>query len=225
VVDENVFDVAADDTSLWIATVNGVSQYVDDDTRPMAARFHQHSNRLGKRVGDLVVTSVVVDKSAAEVWLSKLPGVNEPGGGITVLTVPDPFPGDDTMGEIQFRPENTGIPDKRVSEVAIDPTTGFFWASFSDVGLGSVDAGGSVWRHFTTVDGFFSDLAQSVAVKSNGDVWVGTLKGVSRMRVGGGITNFTAGSGLPSERVRKVYVDNQDRVWLAFTGAGAGRVQ
>ena len=223
VIDGQVFDLAADDSSLWIATVNGVTQYVDDPNRSVLARFHQHSHRLGTRLGDRVITSIAVNRPAAEVWVSKLPGVSESGGGITILAVPDPSPGT-SNGEIQVRPENSGIPDKRVSAVILDPSTGFFWLSFPDVGLASVDVINSIWTHFTTVDGFLSDLAQSLAVRNNGDIWVGTLQGVSRMTPVGIITNFTGGGGLPAARVRKVYVDGTDRVWLSFVEAGAGRV-
>ncbi|MFQ5512487.1 MAG: two-component regulator propeller domain-containing protein [Candidatus Krumholzibacteriia bacterium] len=223
VVDGQVFDLAADDSSLWIATVAGLSQYVDDDTRPMADRFHQHTDRLGGRAGDNVITSVAVNSDSTEVWVSKLPTVSDPGGGITILEVPDPDPGL-PGGEIQVRTDNTAIPDKRVSEVVLNPATGIIWASFPDAGLASVDPANSVWTHFTTVEGFFSDLAQSVALRSNGEVWVGTLKGVSRMTPAGTITNFIGGSGMPAERIRRVYVDGMDRVWLSFVGAGAGRV-
>ena len=69
-----------------------------------------------------------------------------------------------------------------------------------------------------------SDLASSVASRTNGDIWLGSQSGVSRLSVTRKVTNFTRGSGLPDERIRSVYIDPQERVWLAFVGAGAGRV-
>jgi ligand-binding sensor domain-containing protein len=62
-----------------------------------------------------------------------------------------------------------------------------------------------------------------LAVDQNGTVWVGTQKGVCR-KSGSSFISYINGSGIPEERVRKVYIDGQNRVWLGFIGGGAARV-
>ena len=122
--------------------------------------------------------------------------------------------------------------------VAFDPVDTLFWTSFGDQCIASVDVDAAIWHRFSRVDGFDSDLVSSIAVRKNGDfgdVWVGSQTGVSRIHPDGigkdafengpiTITNFVAGSGLPDARVRKVYVDQHDNVWLAFVEGGAAKV-
>lgn len=220
IVDGQVFDLAADDSSIWAGTVAGLSQYIDDPTRPEFQRFKQYTNRLGSDPGDLVISAVVPHDSPTrgpEVWVAKRGIPSQPGGGISVIKFP--------FGATHFRPDNTAIPGRELSDLVYDTTRGVFWATFPNDGLAWVDVDSSVWKRFTTAEGFMSDVMYSVAVKSNGDVWVGSAKGVTRMAANGNITNFPRGSGLPDARVRVVYVDSQDRVWLAFVGAGAARAK
>jgi hypothetical protein len=76
--DEKVFSLAADDTSLWAATVNGLSQYI-----VRSDRFVDYSRQLGSA---LVVKTVVPHSDALrgpEVWC----GTQD--GGIVILRLPD----------------------------------------------------------------------------------------------------------------------------------------
>lgn len=120
---------------------------------------------------------------------------------------------------------NSGLPDDQVSDLVHDPQRDLVWLTLSKDGVASVDGGMQQWTHLTRLDGLDSDLATSVGVRSNGDVWIGTQTGVTRLEPSGRLMNFAQGSGLPDPRIRRVYVDRNDRVWLAFIGAGAGRVK
>jgi len=77
------------------------------------------------------------------------------------------------------------------------------------------------WKTYTTKDGLPHNGVVSIDVsESTGDVWIGTLGGLSRWS-GGKFENFTQlSSGMPNDLVYCVICDGKD-VWVA-TGGGAG---
>jgi ligand-binding sensor domain-containing protein len=77
------------------------------------------------------------------------------------------------------------------------------------------------WTTYTTKDGLPHNGIVSIDVSDlNGDIWIGTLSGLSRWS-GGKFENFTQfNSGLPNDLVYTVICDGKD-VWVA-TGGGAG---
>jgi len=78
------------------------------------------------------------------------------------------------------------------------------------------------WRTYTTKDGLAHNGIVSIDYsKLTGDIWIGTLSGLSRWS-GGKFENFNQlNSGLPNDLVYCVFCDGKD-VWVA-TGGGAGR--
>jgi ligand-binding sensor domain-containing protein len=79
------------------------------------------------------------------------------------------------------------------------------------------------WRTYTTKDGLAHNGIVSIDVSElTGDVWIGTLSGLSRWS-SGKFTNYTQfNSGMPNDLVYCVYCDGKD-VWVA-TGGGAGHL-
>jgi len=77
------------------------------------------------------------------------------------------------------------------------------------------------WRTYTSKDGLAHNGIVSIDVSElTGDVWIGTLGGLSRWS-GGKFENFTQfNSGMPNDLVYCVICDGKD-VWAA-TGGGAG---
>jgi ligand-binding sensor domain-containing protein len=77
------------------------------------------------------------------------------------------------------------------------------------------------WTTYTTKDGLAHNGIVSIDVSElTGDVWIGTLGGVSRWS-GGKFENFTQfNSGMPNDLVYGITCDGKD-VWVA-TGGGAG---
>ena len=77
------------------------------------------------------------------------------------------------------------------------------------------------WKTYTTKDGLPHNGVLSIDVSElTGDVWIGTLGGLSRWS-GGKFENFTQlNSGMPNDLVYCVICDGKD-VWVA-TGGGAG---
>ncbi|MDE3187116.1 MAG: regulator [Acidobacteriota bacterium] len=111
-----------------------------------------------------------------------------------------------------------GLPNDHVYAVLIDGDR--IWAGTDD-GLGLYE--NHHWKTFTTKDGLAHRAVLSLALdKRTGDVWAGTMGGLSRIS-GGRIDSFTQlNSGLSNNVVYGVSIDGED-VWVA-TAAGGCRL-
>ena len=116
-----------------------------------------------------------------------------------------------------FTTEN-GLPDNHVYSVLVDGKR--IWAG-TDNGLGLYENGR--WKIFRPADGLAHQAVLSLALdKSTGDVWVGTMGGLSRVSAGRVDTYTQLNSGLSNDIVYGVGVLG-DYVWTA-TAAGASRL-
>ncbi len=122
----------------------------------------------------------------------------------------------------RYRFENfttaNGLPDNHVYSVLVDGAR--VWAGTDD-GLGLYENG--QWKIFTTKDGLAQQAVLSLALdKRTGDVWAGTMGGLSRISAGKIITYNQLNSGLSNDVVYGVSVEGEN-VWVA-TAAGACRL-
>jgi hypothetical protein len=119
----------------------------------------------------------------------------------------------------RFRFENfttaNGLPDNHVFTVLVDGER--IWAG-TENGLALYE--NRVWKTYTTKDGLAHRAVLSLALdKRSGDVWAGTMAGLSRIS-GGRIDTYTQlNSGLSNDVVYAVAVEGE-HVWVA-TAAGA----
>ncbi|MGO8934802.1 MAG: two-component regulator propeller domain-containing protein [Terracidiphilus sp.] len=122
----------------------------------------------------------------------------------------------------RYRFENyttaNGLPDNHVYAVLVDGDR--IWAG-TDNGLGLYEDG--KWKTYTTKDGLAHRAVLSLALdKRTGDVWAGTMGGLSRIS-GGRIVSYTQlNSGLSNDVVYGVSVEDEN-VWVA-TASGACRL-
>lgn len=122
----------------------------------------------------------------------------------------------------RYRFENfttaNGLPDNHVYSVLVDGDR--IWAG-TDNGLGLYEHG--KWKVFSTKDGLAHRAVLSLALDRNtGDVWAGTMGGLSRVS-GGQIKTYTQlDSGLSNNVVYGVSIEGEN-VWVA-TAAGASRL-
>jgi ligand-binding sensor domain-containing protein len=122
----------------------------------------------------------------------------------------------------RFRFENfttaNGLPDNHVYAVLVDGDR--IWAG-TENGLALYE--NHAWKIFTTADGLAHRAVLSLALdKRTGDVWAGTMGGLSRIS-GGRIDSFTQlNSGLSNDVVYGVAVE-EENVWVA-TAAGGCRL-
>src|SRR5579862_5446666 len=121
-----------------------------------------------------------------------------------------------------FRWENfttaNGLPDNHVFCVLVDGPR--IWAG-TENGLGLYENG--VWKVFRPADGLAHQAVLSLALdKNTGDLWAGTMGGLSRVSAGRIDTFTQLTSGLSNDIVYGVGVQG-DFVWTA-TAAGASRL-
>jgi len=111
-----------------------------------------------------------------------------------------------------------GLPDNHVFCVLVDGKR--IWAG-TDNGLGLYENG--AWRVFRPADGLAHQAVLSLALDPHtGDVWAGTMGGLSRLSAGRIDTFTQLNSGLSNDIVYGVGVQG-DFVWIA-TAAGASRL-
>lgn len=111
-----------------------------------------------------------------------------------------------------------GLPDNHVFCVLVDGTR--IWVG-TENGLGLYENG--AWKVFRPADGLAHQAVLSLALdKRTGDVWAGTMGGLSRISAGRIDTFTQLNSGLSNDIVYGVGVQG-DFVWTA-TAAGASRL-
>lgn len=121
-----------------------------------------------------------------------------------------------------FRFENfttaNGLPDNHVFAVLVDGDR--VWAG-TENGLAVYQ--NHVWKTYTTADGLAHRAVLSLALdKRTGDVWAGTMGGLSRISAGRIVSYTQLNSGLSNDVVYGVSVEGEN-VWVA-TAAGACRL-
>jgi len=122
----------------------------------------------------------------------------------------------------RYRFENfttaNGLPDNHVFAVLVDGDR--VWAG-TDNGLAVYQ--NRAWKTYTTQDGLAQRAVLSLALdKRTGDVWAGTMGGLSRVSAGRIVTYTQLNSGLSNDVVYGVAVEGEN-VWVA-TAAGACRL-
>lgn len=111
-----------------------------------------------------------------------------------------------------------GLPDNHVYAVLVDGDR--IWAG-TDNGLAVYE--NHTWKTYTQKDGLAHRAVLSLALdKRTGDIWAGTMGGLSRISAGRIDTYTQLNSGLSSDIVYGVAVEGEN-VWIA-TGAGACRL-
>jgi ligand-binding sensor domain-containing protein len=145
------------------------------------------------------------------------PGAVKPGAGKNAATTATT-----AISMPRFRWENfttaNGLPDNHVFAVLVDGNR--VWAG-TENGLALLED--SKWKVFTPKDGLAHRAVLSLAIdNSTGDLWVGTMGGLSHISAGRIDTYTQLNSGLSNDVVYGVGVQG-DFVWTA-TAAGASRL-
>ncbi len=140
-------------------------------------------------VGSGLASNVILSLAAApngDLWVGTPDGLNRiRGNHVATYTSAD------------------GLPDDFIRSLLID-ADGSLWVGtrrgLTHWQTGTSGHGGSIelrMKTYTHADGLGSDLVGAMARDSNGDLWVATFAGLSRLR-NGSISNFTMQDGLPS---------------------------
>ena len=127
-----------------------------------------------------------------------------------------------------YKQSNSGIADDNINDIAIDPA-GNVWFALELMGVSVRTVDGS-WVTFNRMDGLAQDLVRSVAVDKSGQIWFGTDgSGISVLNVGSSIkdksddtwTTYNRGTGLISDNIRNIFVDNWGQMWVGALGGAS----
>lgn len=115
--------------------------------------------------------------------------------------------------------EKDGLPSDKVYTIRVDKVNGNRVLAGTHDGLAVYEKGR--WKTYTTEDGLAHNGIVSIDVNTvTGDVWIGTLGGLTCWSAGKFETFNQFNSGMPNDLVYNVYCYGKD-VWVA-TGGGAG---
>jgi ligand-binding sensor domain-containing protein len=212
----SVADLAASPSEdrVYCATNNGVSIY--------NVTANTFSSFIPPNLLDPVVSSVSVRDNAGtmERWYGPryepfMTPAELNNHGITVSR------GANTV--IKYTIANSDLAEARVNDVYYDAANSVFWVSFAVAGVAVVDPAASTWTYHTTEDGLPSNTVYSVT-RAAGTMWAGTQGGLARLKGDGRWQGYDRAGGLQADRVRHVYSDDGERLWLGFVEGGAARV-
>lgn len=118
-------------------------------------------------------------------------------------------------------PENGAID----SYAVVEDDAGAVWIASGDHGLYRLDVDGGVRRWRELADGLAGDALRALQIGPSGDVWVGTLTGLSRLDPrSGALQNWRYDPygrvGLGAHRVESVMIDRDGLVWVGTWANG-----
>ncbi len=215
-IDDHVGDIAvyAPQDSVFFATTNGVCSY-----SPTSGQFRKFglSGLL-----DPVVTAVEIKDDGGGVferWYGPrfdafLPPADYSKHGITVVR---------GSSISHYSLATSDLPEARVNDIYYDDVRGTFWVAMASTGLAEVNVPNSTWTIYTTANGLPSNTVFRVT-RANDVVWAATQAGLARLKSGGTWQGYGTSGGLQGDRVRVVYSDDGQRLWLGFVNGGAARV-
>lgn len=177
--------------ALWIGTNAGLVRWLNGKVE----RFP-----ITDPLSTASVLAVMEDREG-NVW------VGTETGGLDILR-------DQRFRTIDMR---DGLTSERVTTV-VEDRGGTLWAGTQEDGLNGLrrGEGGEGWRvsrSLTVNNGLASNVILSLAAAPDGDLWVGTPDGLSRIR-GNKVDTFTSADGLPDDFVRSLLVDADGSLWI-----------
>lgn len=197
-IHDYVFNLLEDrEGNIWIATYKGVSRWD-------GSGFTNYTTKQGLSSSD--VNSLLEDRNG-NIWMGTW------GGGVSVWD-PDALTG---QGGFSHFTEAEGLSDDFVGRCLMEDREGNIW-------IGSPNRGVSVWdgegfTYYTTEEGLSHNNVWSLFENKSGEIWIGTEKGLNRLRKFDGTGEFELQKylnpdGLGGLTIRKILVDQQERLWL-----------
>lgn len=126
--------------------------------------------------------------------------------------------------EFKYTPVNSGLVEPNVNDIYYDSVRQTYWVSYVSKGISEVNLTDKTWTSNTLVEGLPSNTVYSVTRAGNGGagttLWAATQNGLARLD-GEHWVAFGRSGGLPSDRIRRVYSDDGNRLWVGTIDAGA----
>ena len=125
----------------------------------------------------------------------------------------------------KYKTTNSGLEEPNVNDIYYDPVTSLYWVSYSTRGVSAVDVTAKTWVDYTLVEGLPSNTVSSIT-RAAGTMWAATQNGLAKFKPADGRwQGYARSGGLQADRVRRVYSDNGERLWVGFIEGGAALVQ
>jgi signal transduction histidine kinase/streptogramin lyase len=204
-----VEDVAG---KLWVGTSGGGLNAVRPaGVEPDTARIYS--------VRDVLLSDVILSLAAApngDLWVGTPDGLNRiRGSAVDSFTSADGLPDDFIRSLLADKDGSLWIGTRR----------GLTHMTFRNNAMGPLHLGVRM-ETFTQADGLGSDLVGAMARDRNGDLWVATFAGLSRLH-GGAIANYTTANGLSSNVITALLlrgngtllIGTQDHGWNLWDGS------
>ncbi|HOX86585.1 MAG TPA: two-component regulator propeller domain-containing protein [bacterium] len=198
---------------IWAASWGGGVTIIDPNSDPVSYTvLDATNNRLSGIPNDLnyVVTTGLVADLQGNMWI-----LNREAANRNVLAVVSP------ENRWQYFSTSDGIGSLAISALAID-NAGRKWIGTADRGIKVLEDGGTIFNKadddlsqgLTTSDGLQSMAIQSLAVDSDGVVWVGTPEGLNYWFQGQVGVRFS----VINDDITTLMVDTQNNKWLGTSG-------
>ncbi|MFH2142834.1 MAG: two-component regulator propeller domain-containing protein [Bacteroidota bacterium] len=78
------------------------------------------------------------------------------------------------------------------------------------------------WTNYTTNDGLADNCVKAICEDNSGNIWFGTLNGVSKYD-GSDWTTYTTVDGLAFNEVLSIFKDSHENIWFGTFGSGASK--
>jgi ligand-binding sensor domain-containing protein len=119
-----------------------------------------------------------------------------------------------------------GLPSDAVGAIAFGPDGELWCVPLAEGGLGVAYFDGNSWKQYTANDGLGSNailwMENTLAVSSNGDLWVGTFGGGVSYFDGERWTTYTTDDGLLANQVTAVAIAPNGDLWCAHAQPDCG---
>ena len=210
-----VNEIEVDGDTLWFVTQAGADVYVPG-TGAFADHYDQDRGVLTALLSDVAIANT--PRGRELLFVPKVEFQLQPDEvdqfGATLLR---------GATRIPMTLVNSGIPELNLHRAFYDPDDDVYYIGTATSGIAVLDMAASRWTTITTTDGLPSNEVYTVT-KVAGVLWAATQGGIAWRRPNGRWQGYSRSGGLMEDRVRRVYSDNGQRLWVCYIEGGAGRV-
>lgn len=118
---------------------------------------------------------------------------------------------------------SSGLVEPNVNDIYYDTVRQTYWVSYVSKGISEVNLTDKTWTSNTLVQGLPSNTVYSVT-RAGGTIWAATQNGLAKL-VGDHWQAYGRSGGLPSDRIRRVYSDDGQRLWVGTIDGGAVKLK
>ncbi len=213
-IDSGKIDALFEDRSglIWIGIYNGGLNQYNPSTGVI--KHYKHDKDDSSTISNDMISGIIEDRRG-DLWVSTNSGMNK------YISETDSFE------RIYLNPIEEG--ENAIYNYFIEDNSGIFWIGAYYLGLVKYDPGtGEVISYQSVIDDpetISDNLVNYVIERDNGEIWVGTNKGLNRFDRNTGIfTRYLLdrnnSKGINNNSVRVLLEDREGRLWVGTGGGG-----